>query len=328
MEEVHHFDKNLSSEPCEKQVMNNLIPKFRKKFFGSLFKRTIIIFIMLVIQPKNALAQRGLDASTEPEINSPSAGVAGFYDTNTAKEKSLSFDFPTLHIDYGITPKLTIGTNILTAISLIDKMSNKSNRPFNFYNTKIRYKIFSARNWSASFTNYLIIAKGFIPNSIDSTLTDQSTFLTAATLNFANTFPHGTWGFSLFAAMRADTVDNKNSIAYSESEQIAKMYTLWWRHQMTESTEGELLASLCPNIQEKTINSMLRVDGESSCLGTRKFDPVFRSMINWRSSNEWLWSGGLIWFPGSDIIKYLPFVAFNYQTPTQLTPTLEDGKKE
>lgn len=327
MAEVHCTDKNFLTDSCENKIMKNHTPsKYNLLKSRLIFLITIMTMSLLIHKP--AAAQRGLETADTQEINSPSSGVAGFYDTNTAQEKSLSFDFPTLNIDYGITPKLTIGTNILTALSTLHNLSESSKRKFKFFNGKIRYRIFSVQNWSAAFTNYLVYVRGYAPNALDPNQSDQYTFLTAAALNIANTLPQGTWGFSFFAAIRSDTIGAQNSGARSESEQGAKMYTLWWRQKLTDSFEGELLASLCPNIQEKTINSMMRVDGESSCLGTRKYDPVVRSMMNWRSSNEWLWSGGLIWFPGSEIINYLPFVAFNYRTPMQFTSANEELKRE
>lgn len=282
------------------------------------------MFVLVLMACKqNAHAQRGVvvDDATPPQT--ASSGIAGFFDTETNQKGNLVFDFPTLTLDYGVTDRLTVGTNVISLISLTDVLASKATNTITLLQAKTRYRLFTTHDWSAAVTGYL----GFLSTLKETDKIEeknrQNAYLPAFTFNAAHTFEGGSWGLSYASLYLSEDKSERGSIDYSSSERHATVVSIWWRHQISSSIDSEFLLATCPSLEQKNITSTIRLDTRESCFGPRKIDPLLRGLVSWRSSQQWLFSGGVLWIPGGRI-KLLPVLAFNYLT--EIFPQDEDEK--
>jgi hypothetical protein len=250
-------------------------------------------------QPNRAIAQRGSAGTAEKASrNSPSSGIPGLFDSNTVFEKSLVADLPSFAIDYGITDNLTLGTSALTAMSTLAWVTDGRNSVPPFLSIKARYRVFTLRNWTASFTGYLSGMR-IIPQSRTSLTNQKQTLLySGSSLNVAKSFEQGSAGVSFFTGKVSATTGEPTDKTYAQMERIVKLPAIWWRHTIGTTVESELLVATCLSLRGIDLTNSIRIDSEEACFGTRQTDPALRALLNWRSSEQWLWTAGAIWIAG------------------------------
>lgn len=272
-----------------------------------------MFILTLLLCSQTAYAQRGAVSTEVEPPQTASSGIAGFFDANTTQQKSLVFDFPTLTVDYGVTDNFTVGTNIISLFSLTDVVTSGATNTITFLNSKTRYRLFVTRDWTAALTGYLAFLSTLTGPGNGQPKTRQNIYLPGFTFNTARAYEGGSWGVSLARLYLLENKSRPGEIDYSSSERNATMISAWWRPQINNSIDAELLLATCPSLQQQSITSVLRLDTQETCFGPRRIDPLVRGMFSWRSSKQWLFSGGLIWIPGARL-KYLPVLALNYLT--------------
>lgn len=76
---------------------------------------SLAAFVAAGLLARPVQAQRGADYSQHEELSaapSPNTGFPGLFDTELAREGAFVADLPALGIYYGVTPDLTLGTNL------------------------------------------------------------------------------------------------------------------------------------------------------------------------------------------------------------------------
>jgi hypothetical protein len=269
-------------------------------------KMTILACICgIALISKQAFAQRGLTLPYQEPANGPSSGISGFFDTNVVEEKHFVSDFPTLSIDYGLGRDLTIGTSLLTVISTAQAIDNSKDKPFQFFNGKLRYRLLSHSGWTATLTGYYayLRAKG--------RQTGATTYLPAATFNAARELQSGSAGVSLLVAQFTGESGAENEANFTRTDKLYRLLSGWWRPSITNKTELELLATLCTPTQATELSNFSRVDVSQSCFSDKLYSGFLRGLLSWRSSQTWLLSAGVIWTPGSTS-KFIPVLAAHH----------------
>lgn len=292
--------------------------------------RWLVAGLMALFAPvsNRALAQRGIPLPYQAPAIHPSSGISGFFDTNLADKNYFVADFPTFSVDYGFSHNMTIGTTLLTVYSAAQLLNKGKQAPFNFFNGKIRYRIFSNSGWSAALTGYYaaLQVKGGQGNSA---APRAFSYLPAATLNVAHELQTGSAGISFLLAQASSVTGSPFSANYERSDKLYKLLTGWWRRSLTTSIEGEILATICAPTISVELSNLSRVDISQSCFSTNEYSGFLRGLMSWRSSQTWLWSVGAIWTPNSTRI-IIPVVAahhvaelFTGTANTQVQPATE-----
>lgn len=275
--------------------------------------RLYIALALQIIFSMTALAQRGEKTLTTQILpNKPSTGVPGFFDTNLAQKGALSFEFPTFALDYGITDRLTIGTNGIPLINTLISASSSTTLSSGGFYLKARYQLFAVHDWSSTLTGYLF--------NINNFKTDVGT--TAAvrqlgsSLNISKMYDDHHAGFSFALFQSRLTEEGEQSVEQAQSSINGNIISIWWRYLLHESVESELLASFCPSPRVSGRQPTGLIDiSLGSCYGDSKVSPLLRGLISWRSSESWLWTVGIAAMPYG-IIPRLPYFGFNYLLQT------------
>lgn len=282
-----------------------------QNFFGAV---TLTAAGITCCWSSHSFAQRGLIPPPEEPPAGPSSGIPGFFDTNLAEYQRLVGDFPTFSLDFGVTPRLTLGTSMLTLLTAPALLNPKEKNP-SFLNFKARYSLFREKEWSAALTGYWIR----LSREKSTTVTDieqlnqETIYLGAGSLNVAKTSSFGSFGFSTLFATSSSS-NNASQIKTTFSSQSIKILSAWGRASIMPSLEGETLLSYCPSAQRTEISDTLRIDVREACYGKKIWDPIVRGLLNWRTSDNWLFSAGVIWIPGLRT-RLFPILSFHYLTP-------------
>ncbi|MEY3902385.1 MAG: hypothetical protein RL189_1691 [Pseudomonadota bacterium] len=297
----------------------------------SLRLRKVLILVGscgLALTPKQAFAQRGVTLPHQAPANSASSGISGFFDTNVADDNYFVSDFPTLSVDYGVGRDVTIGTSLLTVVSVVQALSDKNEKPFQFFNGKLRYRLLSNSSWSAALTGYYayLRAKG--------SQTVSTTQIPAATLNVARELQNGSAGVSVLVAEVRSLTGAENSAGFTRADKLYRILSGWWRPSLTANSEFEILASLCTPTRSVELSNFSRVDISQSCFSDKMYSGFVRGLVSWRSSQTWLWSAGVIWTPGSTT-KFIPVFAahhvaefFSRGSANTIQPTTDTSHEE
>lgn len=271
-----------------------------------LFLQFKIIMIMLSCSvDADSYAQRGKPSPrNELKTKTASDGFSGFFDANMTPKGHLNFDFPTFAVDYGLSPDLTIGSNALNALSL--------SGPAKFLSGKIRYRLFSTEEDSAALTVYAGHLAGL-------SSTEQAANFFIASVNTTSTFSGGLWGSSLVTGSMLLKDGSDGTLQKTSTKRYLTLFSLWVRPKLTESIESDLLITTCPLNRLVSTNGAARVDLDDTCVGDKKTDPVLRALVSWRSSENWLWSLGVLWFKTIELKYGFPVFGVNYSTSTSLS---------
>ncbi|NBW80739.1 hypothetical protein EBR21_03200 [bacterium] len=271
-----------------------------------------------------AFAQRGKTPTpTEPAIASASDGISGFFDANMTAPKRMVFDFPTFSIDYGISPDWTVGTNGLSVASVLNWASNPGQNSTPIVQGKIRYRIFSTDALAAALTLYAGRYSGLGGSTRNvSPAAVQKTSFYLASLNTSANFASGQWGGSFAFGMLSQNEGTKGTLSSTSSKRIVNLISFWLRPRFTDSLESDLLLTTCAKNKLTSETGTARIDVDETCFGERTTDPLLRALLSWRSSQNWLWSLGVIWYKAMSFEYGLPVFALNYSTP--VFPTGDD----
>lgn len=276
-------------------------PKLSRGMLCSRLLPLIVSVTAFALPIQAAQAQRGLTPQKqEQNSNAPSAGVAGFFDTQTAGENDLVGDLPTFAIDYGLTPNVTIGTNGLALLTLAVGATQASKTPFPPLYGKVRYRVFAQDNWSGAVTGYLFGMKTNNQSPLSADSQSQTVIYSGATLNLAQDFETSGWGMSFFAARLASSSGATQAIRDNKSERVLQLASAWWRKTLVQTLESEILLLTCPLYESSDTSPLARIDSKQACFGDRITDPALRGLLNWRSTEQWLWTAGVIWLPRSE----------------------------
>jgi len=260
----------------------------------------------------DAHAQRGLMLPDQVQRSeSPSAGIAGFFDTNTTTERHITADLPTSAIDFGLTPNVTIGTNALTLLGLTAVATQTIKMSVPPLLAKLRYRVFAHNDWSGAATGYLFGLKTNTQALTSSASISQTIVFSGATLNIAQDFGDSSWGLSYFGARLSFSGNDSQTMNSGKSERVLQLASAWWRKTLAQKLESEILLLTCPLYETTDTSPLIRIDSKEACFGRRIIDPALRAVINWRSTEQWLWTAGVIWLPHSDN-KVFPVLGVAY----------------
>lgn len=259
----------------------------------------------IALIPKQALAQRGVTLPYQPPAMAPSSGISGIFDANVVNRNYFVSDFPTLSVDYGIGRDVTIGTSLVTAFSLAQELSKGGEKPFQFFNGKLRYRLLSHSGWSAAFTGYYAYLH------VKGRQSGATTHVPAATLNVVRDLKSGSAGLSLLHAQVRSVTGTESSVSFNRTDKLYRLLTGWWRPTLTTTTDLELLASLCVPTQAVELSNFSRIDISESCFTDKKYSGFLRALLGWRTSQNWLLSMGVIWTPDSTT-KLIPVLAAHH----------------
>lgn len=271
-------------------------------------------WIFCVSLSASAHAQRGISYPFQPQPDSPSSGIAGFFDTNTSHPGTIVFDFPTMGLDYGLSEKITIGTNALGLLATSALVLSNKNLDSYTASGKIRFRVFSVDNWSSVLTGYILGIKTRLNSELRSDTPKSVAWLTAGTVNTSKTFRSNVIGFSLGLFDFSATNDDLNSKSYLHTKHMFTNLALWWKYNLMQNLESEVILSVCPAGSSKNLNQMMRIDLKNSCFELETNQIYHRTSLNWRSSTHWHWSLGTIGV-GADKDAIFPWMGFQYVTP-------------
>ncbi|NBO38847.1 hypothetical protein EBU99_09715 [bacterium] len=273
------------------------------------------LWILACASTPAAFAQRGSDyVSHRPISETPSSGIPGFFDTETASAGSLVFDVPSLSIDYGISEHLTLGTNAVAVLSTSLWLANGGKSATPIVMLKARYRIFSQEGWTSSVTGYgggARLQAGQI-NSLES----RNILVTYAlgTINFVKQFDSQSLGLSLLHIHYGTTSGQATSDpSAQEIRRLTSVISVWARQSFLASFEGEALVAFCADSSGYDNRATVRIEINEACFGPSKTAPALRGLLSWRSSPEWYWSIGAVWQPAGTMPP-LPYLGFNYLT--------------
>jgi hypothetical protein len=289
-----------------------------------------------------ALAQRGSAYTKTDDIRAqspwPSKGISGFFDAEVPSEGTLLFDFPTFSLDYGLTDRWSIGTNALMGVLTLSELTSRST-PKNFLLLlKTRYKVFASQGWEGSVSGYAgssrihtfstQSAADEVSPQLD-TNTQKSTFF-LSTLNISKEIANNKFGLSM-AVLQTDSDAGVSGMVGHSTERLSSiLLSPWYRYRISESLEMEGLALLCPLSKGVENNPMFRIESNRSCLSISGSSALLRMLVNWRSSESWLWTAGIV--PASFVKPFfLPILGFTYigAQEKDATPTsAEQGRDE
>jgi|1048.fasta_scaffold35055_2 hypothetical protein len=272
-----------------------------------------------------ALAQRGkLTEQTEAKMVSPSDGISGFFDANMTLSKHLVFDFPTFSLDYGISPNLTIGTNALALVSLLNWASSPGRNATPILQGKIRYRVFSTGTLASALTLYAGRFSGLGGSTqVNSPSINESVYFHLASLNTSATFAGGQWGGSFASGTLQQSQGTDGTLNHSASRRNINLASLWLRPRFSETLESDLLLTTCLANNFVSESGTARIDISDTCFGDKRTDPLLRALLSWRSSPNWLWSLGVVWYKALNLEYGLPVFGLNYSTPVFTTGEAE-----
>ena len=107
-----------------------------------------LLFFAALFPEQLALAQRGggFESYTPSQRRSPTTGFQGFFDTEQLEKGSFSGELFTFSIDYGLTDRLSVGSNAVSLLGL----------PFgvNVLFGKSRYRFLETDRWTSALSVY------------------------------------------------------------------------------------------------------------------------------------------------------------------------------
>lgn len=268
------------------------------------------LWVMTTLMSPVANAQRGL-TTHEPAIDSsPSRNVQSFFDTQMVQSGRFSFDFPSFQTDYGVNERWNVGVNALTLIPLLNFTTPLT------LGLKVRHSLYSNEQWRAVISGqYFQIP---FENNPDPVLNDASgvSRITLANLNISRLQNQNEFGLSTIYAHLNSTQNPGSASDTSQNRTHGLASALWWRWHSNNRFGTELLGFIAPAIFESENNPLFET--QSRTLGFAGFSFV-RGLINWRTSDKWLWFAGAILFPGANSFA-LPYLGFALTFPEAETP--------
>jgi hypothetical protein len=265
--------------------------------------RTLSILAVLV--SGTALGQRGIVEHNPNENDSPLSGIQGFFDTHLTAPGKFSIDIPSFQVDYGINDRWSVGVNGLAILAALSAEKPPT------LGLKARHSIFANDALQMTMSGYFFQVsnqkKELFEPAEESTLI-RATF---ANLNIAKNLSSHEIGLSTLYSRLSNSVRTLQTQIESRSETHAISTSLWWRWTAYHRIGTELLGFVTPV-------SVLLQDSplaNSRQLNVSPLGPSFaRALINWRSSDRWLWNVGVI---GSTALpmKLLPYLGFTLLIP-------------
>jgi hypothetical protein len=270
----------------------------------------LLLLIWLVIFPCSSFAQRGF---SHTKINDrlegeawPSQGFSGFFDAEVPTEGSLSFDVPTFSFDYGVNDRWSIGTNALMSLLTLMELSSGNREKNHLLLLKTRYKIFGHGNWEGSVSGYFgslkFNTKANISDlnnlSSESGSTSQKSEWLVSTLNISKLLNNNKFGISTALLQIEDEATATGTTGKSVERITSLLLSPWHRYRISQSFELESLAVICPWSRGIQNNPMFRMETQNDCIRGSFPYSFLRFISNWRSSDSWLWTFGVMSFPG------------------------------
>lgn len=270
----------------------------------------LLLLIWLVIFPCSSFAQRGFShTKIEDRLESeawPSQGFSGFFDAEVPTEGSLTFDVPTFSLDYAVNDRWTIGTNALMSLLTLRELSSGNREKNHLLLLKTRYKIFGHGNWEGSVSGYFGSLKFNTTASISDlnspTSTLQSTTKKSgwlvSTLNIEKLVNDNKFGISTAFLQIEDETTATGTTGKSMERITSLLVSPWYRYRISQSFELESLAVFCPLSRGIQNNPMFRMESQNDCVRGSFPYSFLRFIANWRSSDAWLWTFGVMSFAG------------------------------
>ncbi|MEN9529469.1 MAG: hypothetical protein RI932_1342 [Pseudomonadota bacterium] len=271
------------------------------------------IFLVAVLFHASAEAQRGKNIPYRADeiggANTASSGIPGVFDTELAREREFIAEFPLLSIDYGINERWTIGTNGVTTLFGLSALAQREfnqNSP-SFY-LKSRHAVFADSGWKGTLTGYFLAFNNLVPTGAQKTL--KRSRILASSLNISKQAGRQLFGLSSFGVHQIGNRGDRGSIEQEHERTVAFIFTPLWKFKISDNFDSITTATLCPYARSISSNAVARKDSFSGCLGENKLSTVWRALINWRSSESWLWTIGAISIPGTPA-QIFPYIGFN-----------------
>lgn len=276
------------------------------------FLNVLMIAAWLCVTSNIAYAQRGKSVNEEVSNNrTPLHGLPGFFDTELAQRNNFTFEIPTFALDYGATEKLTVGLNAITPLTTALYLSSRESSGSPVILLKTRYRIFATHGWKSTLTAHFLGANASLPSSLEGQKQTKRVRVLVGTLNTSKHQGTHQAGTSMIFANTSASSGKFGSAEQQDDREYQVAFAAWWRQHFWENFETELLAAVCPFSKRVSTNPGLRLEVNSPCLGKKMFDAGYRGLLNWRSSETWLWTIGAISLPTGTIQVY-PYLGFNY----------------
>jgi hypothetical protein len=260
-----------------------------------------------------AFAQRGQNNLYSPErsreAESASSHVPGFFDTELAREGEFIAEFPTLTMDYGISERWTLGTNALSTLFGISALlQTKGAGATPAFSLKSRHALFADSGWKGTATGYFHGINNLVPTGSQKTLR-RNRFL-AGSLNITKQTGRNLFGLSSAVLHQVSNRGDLGSLEQEHERTVALFITPLWKFKISDNFDSFTTATFCPAGKMISSNPGIRKDSTSGCLGESSTNAVWRILVNWRSSQSWLWTVGALSAPMAPE-QIFPYLGFN-----------------
>lgn len=273
-----------------------------------------LFFIIAIFISGAALGQRGIVEHNPKENESPLRGIQGFFDTNLTAPGKFSIDVPSFQVDYGINDRWSVGVNGLAVLAALSAQKPPT------LGLKARHSIFANDAFQMTLSGYFFQVSNQKQELFEPAEESELIRATFANLNIAKNLSTHEIGLSTLYSRLSSSVRTLQTHTEARSETHAISTSLWWRWTASNRIGTELLGFVTPA-------SMLLQDSplvESRQLNVGSLGASFgRALLNWRSSDRWLWSVGII---GSTALpmKLLPYLGFTLLVPQYNTANSEE----
>ncbi len=261
-----------------------------------------------------ALGQRGTTTHSPTDSNSPLRGIQGFFDTELTEPGKFAFDFPSFQVEYGINHRWSIGLNGLTALAMFTDKRTPS------IGLKLRHSIHSTPSLRVTASGYFFqIPTIKMSNLIEEKSTEIFRF-TLGSLNITRTIDTHELGFSSIYGWLSSSLMTEQSVNNSLSTAHSFSSALWWRWNANRQFGTELLGFVTPALAQSEDSPFAESKQTNFSLTGASF---VRGILNWRASQQWLWSVGAVSLPNFSMLA-IPYIGFAVLFPETTSDTGEE----